>query len=180
MTPMWLYGECVARWMAALCAEREVWKMMSPSRSGVAACAARHATADQQRQATSRASQMRRASRTASMIRSLPIPRLSRHALPTLLYVRRRTSSSAAPQFRGAHLKHARASVARGELVLGGAFADPVDGAVLLFSAPSKTVVETFASDDPYVTGGLVTDWKVREWTTVIGEDAAHPLPPGL
>ena len=30
---MWLYGECVARWMAALCADREVWKMMSPSRS---------------------------------------------------------------------------------------------------------------------------------------------------
>jgi uncharacterized protein YciI len=70
--------------------------------------------------------------------------------------------------------------VARGELVLGGAFADPVDGAVLLFSAESKGVAETFAKTDPYVTGGLVTEWKVREWTTVIGKDAAHPLPPGL
>src|SRR6185369_10440442 len=32
------------------------------------------------------------------------------------------------PKFRGAHLGHARASLARGELVLAGAFADPVDG----------------------------------------------------
>jgi uncharacterized protein YciI len=84
------------------------------------------------------------------------------------------------PQFRGAHLKYARESVARGELLLAGAFADPVDGAALLFSAPSKELVETFAKSDPYVTGGLVTAWKVREWTTVVGKDAAHPLPAGL
>jgi uncharacterized protein YciI len=84
------------------------------------------------------------------------------------------------PQFRAAHLAHARASLARGELVLAGAFADPVDGAALLFAAPSPDVVERFATDDPYVTGGLVTNWAVREWTTVVGKDAAHPLPPGL
>ena len=84
------------------------------------------------------------------------------------------------PQFRGAHVKHAREYVARGELILGGAFADPVDGAVLFFSAPSKDLVEAFARADPYVTGGLVTEWKVRAWTTVIGEGAANPLPPGL
>lgn len=80
------------------------------------------------------------------------------------------------PQFRGAHVQHARAAVARGELVLGGAFADPVDGAVLFFSADSRRLVEAFAEADPYVTGGLVTEWKVREWTTVIGKEAAHPL----
>jgi uncharacterized protein len=84
------------------------------------------------------------------------------------------------PKFRGAHLGHARAALARGELVLAGAFADPVDGAVLFFSAPSNAVVEQFARDDPYVTGGLVTKWAVREWTTVVGENAAHPLPPGI
>ena len=84
------------------------------------------------------------------------------------------------PQFRGAHIQYARASVARGELILGGAFADPVDGAVLLFSAPSKDLVEEFARKDPYVLGGLVTDWQVRAWTTVIGEGAANPLPPGV
>ena len=84
------------------------------------------------------------------------------------------------PQFRAAHVKHAREYLARGELILGGAFADPVDGAVLLFSVSSKDLVEAFAKADPYVTGGLVTEWKVREWTSVVGKDAAHPLPPGL
>ena len=34
---------------------------------------------------------------------------------------------------------------------------------------------------DPYVTGGLVTEWKVREWTTVIGEGRrATPCRPAL
>ena len=37
--------------------------------------------------------------------------------------------------FRTAHLQHAQAAVARGELVLGGAFANPIDGAVLIFGA---------------------------------------------
>jgi uncharacterized protein len=84
------------------------------------------------------------------------------------------------PAFRGAHFKLAREYVAGGELLLGGAFADPVDGAVLLFSAPAKDLVEEFARIDPYVTGGLVTEWTVREWTTVLGAGAAHPLPPGV
>lgn len=84
------------------------------------------------------------------------------------------------PQFRGAHLAHARASVASGELLLAGAFADPVDGAALLFSAPSKDLVEEFARKDPYVLGGLVTEWKVRSWTTVVGEGAVNPLPTGV
>jgi len=34
-----------------------------------------------------------------------------------------------------------------------------------------------FAAADPYVTNGLVRRWRVREWTTVIGRDAAVPLP---
>ena len=51
---------------------------------------------------------------------------------------------------------------------------------VLFFSAPSRAVVEEFARTDPYVTGGLVTQWVAREWTTVVGAGAANPLPPGL
>lgn len=82
--------------------------------------------------------------------------------------------------FRAAHLAHARAAVARGELVLGGAFANPVDGAVLLFQCDSAAPVEAFAKADPYVVNGLVVNWRVREWTTVVGADAACPLPPEL
>ncbi len=79
--------------------------------------------------------------------------------------------------FRAAHLAYAKDALARGELVLGGAFANPVDGTVLLFKGSSPSVAETFAKNDPYVVNGLVTAWRVREWTTVVGDLAEHPLP---
>ena len=79
--------------------------------------------------------------------------------------------------FRTAHLAHARQAVERGELVLGGAFANPIDGTVLLFKGNSPAAAEAFATADPYVVNGLVTKWRVREWTTVVGELAENPLP---
>lgn len=79
-------------------------------------------------------------------------------------------------QFRAEHLTLAWQAHARGELVLGGAFADPIDGAVLLFKGDSPSVAESFAKSDPYVRNGLVTKWRVREWTTVVGDDAAMPV----
>lgn len=80
------------------------------------------------------------------------------------------------PEFRGAHLRHAWAANERGELVIGGALADPVDGAVLLFMGREPSVAEEFARADPYVANGLVARWHVREWTTVVGELAATPV----
>ena len=80
--------------------------------------------------------------------------------------------------FRDAHLAKAWAAHTRGELLLGGAFADPVDGAMLLFTGDSPHVAEAFARADPYVLNGLVTRWQVREWTTVAGEGAAMPVRP--
>jgi uncharacterized protein YciI len=79
--------------------------------------------------------------------------------------------------FRAAHLQHAREAAARGELVLGGALAGPIDGAVLLFRGVSPAAAERFAKSDPYVTNGLVKSWRIREWTTVVGEDAEVKLP---
>jgi uncharacterized protein len=75
-------------------------------------------------------------------------------------------------QFRELHLKHARAAYDRGELILGGAMADPIDGAMLVFRGPTADVAEAFAQIDPYVTNGLVTKWRVRKWNTVIGDGA--------
>ena|SRR5689334_18640018 len=80
------------------------------------------------------------------------------------------------PQFRGAHLDHAWAAVERGEIVVAGALADPVDGAVLMFAGADKSVAEDFARADPYVLGGLVERWHVRQWTTVVGDLAATPV----
>lgn len=79
-------------------------------------------------------------------------------------------------EFRDAHLALARQSVARGELLLGGALADPADQAILLFQAETPEVAEAFARADPYVQAGLVRQWRVRRWTTVVGEQAAHPV----
>lgn len=81
---------------------------------------------------------------------------------------------------RAAHIGHARESVARGELVLGGALANPPDGAVLLFRGSSPAAAEQFAKSDPYVLNGLVKSWRVREWTTVLGPAAEVPLPDKL
>jgi uncharacterized protein YciI len=78
--------------------------------------------------------------------------------------------------FRSAHLEKAWAASADGTLILAGALADPVDAAVLLFAAPDKAVVEKFAKTDPYVLNGLVTHWRVREWTTVAGSGAMTPV----
>jgi uncharacterized protein YciI len=74
--------------------------------------------------------------------------------------------------FRGAHLGLAQAAVARGELVLGGAFADPSDQSVFLFKGEGPEAAEAFAAADPYVTNGIVRSWRVRQWTTVLGPDA--------
>jgi uncharacterized protein len=80
-------------------------------------------------------------------------------------------------EFRQEHLAKAWKASARGELVLGGALADPADGAVLLFKGAAPAIAERFARSDPYVTQGLVKRWYVREWRTVAGEDAATPIP---
>lgn len=85
-------------------------------------------------------------------------------------YVERRAA------FRKAHLAKGWEAHARGDLVMAGALADPVDGAMLLFKGDSPRVAEAFAESDPYVVNGLVVRWRVREWTTVIGETAANPV----
>ena len=71
--------------------------------------------------------------------------------------------------FLEAHLEHAAKAHARGNLVMAGAFANPIDGAALVFRAENPSVVEDFARKDPYVINGLVTNWHVREWTVVVG-----------
>jgi uncharacterized protein YciI len=81
-------------------------------------------------------------------------------------------------EFRDRHLTLAWQAHERGDLVLGGVLADPVDGALLLFKGDSPAVAERFARSDPYVKNGLVTSWRVRPWSTVVGDAAASPVRP--
>ena len=85
-------------------------------------------------------------------------------------YVERRA------QYRAEHLTLAWQAHERGELLLGGALTDPVDGALLLFQGASPEVAARFAEADPYVRSGLVTRWQVRSWLTVVGEQASSPV----
>lgn len=82
------------------------------------------------------------------------------------------------PLYRSEHLRRAWEAHDRGELVLAGALADPVDSAVLLFQGENDQAARAFAETDPYVKAGLVRRWSVRQWTTVVGEMAATPMRP--
>ena len=73
--------------------------------------------------------------------------------------------------FRPNHLQHVQQAHDRGELLLAGAFADPCDTALLVFRGDQRRVAEEFAARDPYVTGGLVSRWYVRDWTQVIATE---------
>jgi len=73
--------------------------------------------------------------------------------------------------FREEHLRLARESLDRGELVLAGALAEPVDRALLVFQVDDKSKVESFARKDPYVLNGLAKKWEVRPWNVVVGNE---------
>ena len=51
--------------------------------------------------------------------------------------------------FRKDHLAHAKAAVARGDLVLGGALANPVDGTILLFKGDSPAARASMGALSP-------------------------------
>jgi uncharacterized protein YciI len=82
------------------------------------------------------------------------------------------------PLHRAEHLALAWKAVERGELVLGGAVGEPTDTSLLLFQGDSPEAAERFAAADPYVRHGIVTRWRVRPWTTVVGAAAASPVRP--
>lgn len=70
---------------------------------------------------------------------------------------------------RDEHLGLARSAQERGELLLAGAYADPADSALLVWSGDARDAIDRFVDQDPYVQHGLVTDWSVRPWNVVAG-----------
>ncbi len=75
------------------------------------------------------------------------------------------------PRYREEHLSLIGAHADRGEVVMAGAWADPMDGAAIVFKTDDRAVVERFVEADPYVRNGLVPSWRIRDWTVVIGGD---------
>jgi len=80
------------------------------------------------------------------------------------------------PPHRAEHLRLAWEAHGRGELILAGALAEPVDAAVLLFEGESDAAARAFVAAEPYVKAGMVRQWSLRPWTTVVGEAAATPV----
>jgi uncharacterized protein YciI len=79
-------------------------------------------------------------------------------------------------EYRSEHLGLAWKASEDGNLILGGALADPTDTAILLFKGDSAAAAEDFAKNDPYVKNGLVKRWYIRKWMTVAGDQAANPV----
>lgn len=73
------------------------------------------------------------------------------------------------PAFRAEHLQLAKDAEARGELVLGGAYSDPADTALLVWRGADAFAAENFVANDPYVKNGLIERWEIRPYTVVIG-----------
>jgi uncharacterized protein len=67
--------------------------------------------------------------------------------------------------FRADHLSAIRAAKEDGRILLAGPLGDPPYGAAIVFG--DRAAAEAFAQADPYVTGGLVTSWRVEPWTLV-------------
>jgi uncharacterized protein len=78
-------------------------------------------------------------------------------------------------EFREDHLGLARAAHERGDLSLAGAFSEPFDHSLFVWSSDDEAVVERFVAADPYVANGLVTAWQIRKWNVAVGGDVAAP-----
>ncbi len=74
--------------------------------------------------------------------------------------------------YRNEHLGLVQTYVDNGELVLAGAFSDPVDGALLVFQTDDGKRIEEFIEKDPYVANGLVAEYRIRQWSVVAGTAA--------
>ena len=81
-------------------------------------------------------------------------------------------------KYRDEHLALAWKAAAAGELQLAGALEEGTGQAFLLFRG-TREAAQRFAQADPYVRHGLVKQWQVRQWHTVVGDGAALPVRPG-
>jgi uncharacterized protein len=74
---------------------------------------------------------------------------------------------SKVPQHIEAHRGLWRAYSADGRLLMIGPFTDePAGGALGVFA--TREAAEQFVHDDPFVTGGLVARWTIREWAEAL------------
>lgn len=69
--------------------------------------------------------------------------------------------------YREGHLARITAEREAGRIVMAGALGDPPHGAAIVFRDVDPAEIEAFVTADPYVEGGLVTDWRIERWAVV-------------
>jgi uncharacterized protein YciI len=83
-----------------------------------------------------------------------------------LLYTSADDVLSKAPAHFPAHSARLDEFHARGVLLAVGTFGNPQEeGSMGIFT--SRDAAEEFARDDPFVVGGVVSGWEVRDWNEV-------------
>jgi uncharacterized protein YciI len=73
---------------------------------------------------------------------------------------------SKAPELISAHLARSNEFHARGALLMAGAFRNKPEeplGTMGIFT--TRDAAEEFARGDPFLLNGMVSDWRIREWT---------------
>jgi uncharacterized protein YciI len=71
------------------------------------------------------------------------------------------------PEHYPAHRARVDEFAARGDLLMVGTFADPIEeGAMAVFR--TRAAAEEFVAGDPFVTSGAVATWYLREWNEVL------------
>ncbi|RYG37089.1 hypothetical protein EON81_07725 [bacterium] len=78
---------------------------------------------------------------------------------------------------RSDHLSYMETLRLEGRALMGGAFADPVDGALILYRAETVEEVRRMMDEDPYGKIGLFDDVRIREWTVAVGAPPSEPSP---
>jgi uncharacterized protein YciI len=71
-----------------------------------------------------------------------------------------------APPHMAAHRARWEEFRAAGTLLMVGPFADPKEGALAIFT--TAEAAREFARGDPFVSGGVVSRWYVREWNEAL------------
>ena len=88
-----------------------------------------------------------------------------------LLYASADDVASRAPSHYPAHRARLDDFHARGTLVAVGTFGDPQEqGSMGVFT--TREAAEEFVREDPFVIGGVVRSWEIREWNVVELGDA--------
>ncbi|GGU19049.1 YciI family protein [Lentzea flava] len=69
---------------------------------------------------------------------------------------------------RPAHREYIASLVEKGVVLGAGPYADDT-GALIIYEAADEPALKEFIAADPYTPANVITEWKIREWTPVLG-----------